>query len=213
MRGGNTSRRVSRGPGADKGRFEGPTVKDTPMTEFDENGFGLGADNQAAVASLTIYRAFRYGRNAELILTDNRSHEIADADVSGVSPDGFPMFADEGTARVIDDGRAAHGGKPPATLHSRGRTFRTRASISRCRPTSGRSSARGYSRGLVRAARRTLVSADVIALTGEQPFELAPGVEHARLHRTKRAINDSRDLGIVEAVKVVELDDGALLGR
>ena len=89
--------------------------------EYDENGFGRGADNAAAVESLTIYRAFRYGRNAELILTDNRSYKIADADVSAVSPDGFPMFVDEDTARVIDDGRTANGGKPPATLRFAGK--------------------------------------------------------------------------------------------
>jgi len=53
-------------------RFDAPVVKDTPITEYDENGFGLGADNATAVESLTIYRAFRYGRNTELILTDNR---------------------------------------------------------------------------------------------------------------------------------------------
>jgi alkaline phosphatase D len=111
--------RVAR-PGANKDRFEAPAVKDTPITEFDENGFGLGADNAAAVGSLTIYRAFRYGRNAELILTDNRSYKIADSDVSAVSPDAFPMFADEDYARVIDDGRTANGGKPPATLRFAG---------------------------------------------------------------------------------------------
>jgi alkaline phosphatase D len=111
--------RVAR-PGADKDRFEAPAVKDTPITEFDENGFGLGADNAAAVGSLTIYRAFRYGRNAELILTDNRSYKMADPDVSAVSPDAFPMFADEDASRVIDDGRTANGGKPPATLRFAG---------------------------------------------------------------------------------------------
>jgi alkaline phosphatase D len=41
---------------------------------------------------------------------------MADADVSAVSPDRFPMFADEDAARIIDDGRTANGGKPPATL-------------------------------------------------------------------------------------------------
>ena len=102
-------------------RFDAPAVKDTPITEFDENGFGRGADNAAAVESLTIYRAFRYGRNAELILTDNRSYKMADADVSAVSPDGFPMFADEDAARIIDDGRTANGGKPPATLKFAGK--------------------------------------------------------------------------------------------
>ncbi len=111
--------RVER-PGADKDRFEAPTVKDTPITGVDEDGFGLGADNAAAVASLTIYRAFRYGRNAELILTDNRSYKIADADGSAVSPKEFPLFTDEDTGRVIDDGRTANGGKPPATLRFAG---------------------------------------------------------------------------------------------
>jgi alkaline phosphatase D len=108
-------------PGANKDRFAAPAVKDTPITEFDEHGFGLGADNAMAVDSLTIYRAFRYGRNAEVILTDNRSYKIADGDGSAVTPAGFPMFIDEDTARIIDDGRAANGGNPPATLRFAGK--------------------------------------------------------------------------------------------
>ncbi len=111
--------RVTR-PGADRDHFVAPAVKDAPI-EFDENGFARGPDNLAAVESLTIYRAFRYGQNAELILTDNRSYKIADADGSTVAPDGFPMFIDEDTARIIDDGRAANGGKPPATLRFAGK--------------------------------------------------------------------------------------------
>jgi len=108
-------------PGANRDRFAAPAVKDTPITEFDENGFGRGADNAAAVESLTIYRAFRYGRNAELILTDNRSYKTADADGSAVTPDAFPMFTDEDAARIIDDGRNANGGKPPATFKFAGK--------------------------------------------------------------------------------------------
>jgi alkaline phosphatase D len=107
-------------PGASRDRFLAPAVKDTPI-EYDEHGFGRGPDNLAAVESLTIYRAFRYGRNAELILTDNRSYKIADTDVSAVSPKEFPMFVDEDTARIIDDGRTANGGKPPATLEFAGK--------------------------------------------------------------------------------------------
>jgi alkaline phosphatase D len=108
-------------PGANKDRFEAPAVKDTQITEYDEHGFGRGTDNAAAVESLTIYRAFRYGRNVEMILTDNRSYKIADADASAVSPKEFPMFVDEDTARIIDDGRVANGGKPPATLRFDGK--------------------------------------------------------------------------------------------
>jgi alkaline phosphatase D len=108
-------------PGAQRDRFDAPKVKDTPITAFDEHGFARDADNAAAVGSLTIYRAFRYGRNAELILTDNRSYKNADADGSAVTPAGFPLFIDEDTARIIDDGRAANGGKPPATLRFAGK--------------------------------------------------------------------------------------------
>lgn len=111
----------ARQSGANRDRFQAPDVTDAPIAGFDANGFGLGADNLAAVESLTIYRAFRYGRNAELILTDNRSYKIADADGSAVAPDGFPTFIDEDTARIIDDGRAANGGKPPATLRFAGK--------------------------------------------------------------------------------------------
>jgi len=108
-------------PGGNHDRFKAPAVKDAPIAGFDENGFGLGADNAAAVGSLTIYRAFRYGRNAELILTDNRSYKMADPDLDAVSPEGFPLFADEDAARIIDDGRTANGGKPPATLRFDGK--------------------------------------------------------------------------------------------
>jgi len=111
-------------PGGNHDRFKAPAVKDAPIAGFDENGFGLGADNAAAVGSLTIYRAFRYGRNAELILTDNRSYKMADPDLDAVSPEGFPLFADEDAARIIDDGRTANGGKPPATLRFDGKDIR-----------------------------------------------------------------------------------------
>jgi alkaline phosphatase D len=112
--------RVAR-PGANRDRFEAPAIKNTPITQFDENGFGLGAENLAAVESLTIYRAFRYGRNTELILTDNRSYKNADGDGSAIAPDAFPMFIDDDAARILDDGRTANGGKPPATLRFDGK--------------------------------------------------------------------------------------------
>ena len=136
---------MSRGPARTATASRRPRSR-TRRSRFDENGFGRGADNAAAVGSLTIYRAFRYGRNAELILTDNRSYKIADADVSAVSPDGFPMFADEDTARVIDDGRTANGGKPPATLQFAGQDV-PNAGVDQPMQTytSGRSSARGSS--------------------------------------------------------------------
>jgi alkaline phosphatase D len=97
-------------------RFDAPKVTDSPVTSFDAEGFGNEPNNIAAVESLRIYRTFRYGRNTEMILTDNRSFKSADSNLDGFSYDKIPEFVDEDAARVIDDGRTYDGGKPPATL-------------------------------------------------------------------------------------------------
>jgi alkaline phosphatase D len=96
-------------------RFAAPQVTDAPIT-FDEHGFGAEPNNIAAVESLRIYRTFRYGKNTEMILTDNRSFKTADVNSDAFSPAQFPQFTDEDAARVLDDGRTYGGGKPPATL-------------------------------------------------------------------------------------------------
>jgi alkaline phosphatase D len=97
-------------------RFDAPRVTDAPVTTFDANGFGTEPNNIAAVESLRIYRTFRYGRNTEMILTDNRSFKTADTNLDAFAPAEFPEFVDEDAARVLDDGRTYAGGKPPATL-------------------------------------------------------------------------------------------------
>jgi alkaline phosphatase D len=89
---------------------------DAPIETFDADGFGTEPNNVAAVESLRIYRKFRYGRNADVILTDNRSYKTADVDLGAFSPEEFPYFTDEDAARIVDDGRTNNGGKPPSTL-------------------------------------------------------------------------------------------------
>ena len=103
--------------------FDVPKVTDTPIEKFDEHGFGDEPNNRAAVASLAINRSFRYGKNADVILTDNRSHKNADSGGDDFTAPDFPMMLDEDAARVIDDGRTANGGNPPATLKFGGKDF------------------------------------------------------------------------------------------
>ena len=55
-------------------RFDPPHVVDAPITHFDEHGMGQEPNNLAALASLKGYRALRWGRNVELIVTDQRSY-------------------------------------------------------------------------------------------------------------------------------------------
>jgi len=113
--------RVAQPRKQDKDRFDAPAVKDVPITTFDDEGFGNEPNNIAAVESLRIYRTFRYGKNTEMILTDNRSYKSADADAGVFSSDAFSQFVDEDAVRVIDDGRTHDGGKPPATLRFDGK--------------------------------------------------------------------------------------------
>src|SRR5262245_57485055 len=53
--------------------FEAPDVSDAPLTSFDERGVSPEPNNVVAIHALRIHRAFRFGENVDLILTDNRS--------------------------------------------------------------------------------------------------------------------------------------------
>src|SRR5689334_1294433 len=54
-------------------RYDPPKVSDKPLAEYDDHGLGLDPDNLTAINSLKLFRTFRYGKNVDLILTDNRS--------------------------------------------------------------------------------------------------------------------------------------------
>ena len=101
-------------------QFVGPKVADTPVSQFDDHGLGQEPNNLAAVESLTGYRALRFGRHVEIILTDQHSYRSADpldgphaADFD--TPD-FPVLTPEEVTEILDAGRTYNGGKPPATI-------------------------------------------------------------------------------------------------
>jgi alkaline phosphatase D len=100
--------------------FDGPAVKDVAITKFDEHGLGQEQNNLEAIASLKGYRALRWGKNVELMITDQRSyrseeptgkHEAA-AFLSKDFPDLFP----EEAMRILDGGRTYNSGQPPDTI-------------------------------------------------------------------------------------------------
>jgi alkaline phosphatase D len=95
--------------------FIPPTVVDAPPTDFDARGLSHEANNRAAIGALKIYRAFRFGKNIDMILTDNRSYKsppIDDANISGPEFGGAP----ESVFEILDQGREYGGGAPPATF-------------------------------------------------------------------------------------------------
>jgi alkaline phosphatase D len=105
------------GPSLD--RFDPPAVKDVVIERWDENGLGDEPNNLAAINSLIAYRALRYGKHLDLIITDQHSYRSADPfsdpEIGKFGPE-FPGMFPEDAARILDGGRAFGGGDPPAEI-------------------------------------------------------------------------------------------------
>ena len=103
--------------------FDPPVVKDVPIERWDDHGLGQELNNLIAIRSLKAYRALRYGRHLDLLITDQHSYRSADpTDPPGVEKIYDPSFNGmfSLTAMIaLDAGREAGGGKPPAELSFR----------------------------------------------------------------------------------------------
>jgi alkaline phosphatase D len=101
--------------------FAATAVSDAPFTTANDDNFVDEANNSAAVGAITIYRSLRFGRHAELILTDERSYrsdhaipeEIFRASFEYLDPRNVLPTVD---LDVMDAGRTANGGNPPASI-------------------------------------------------------------------------------------------------
>jgi alkaline phosphatase D len=114
------ARVVKAGPAA-VDRFTPPAVEDRPIGRFDDHGLGLEPGNLAAIESLKLFRALRFGANVELILTDpgassSRSSESSrrsaklprwtgDSSLVGLRPEASLEAGD----RVVAEGRCGGG--------------------------------------------------------------------------------------------------------
>ncbi|HEX6650442.1 MAG TPA: alkaline phosphatase D family protein [Pyrinomonadaceae bacterium] len=101
-----------------------PAVRDTPIREFDDHGLGMEPANLSAINSLKIYRTLRWGRNVELILTDNRSYRsepvMHRSEAASFQPQKFPFVLSENVVEVFDSGREFNYGKPPDEISFNG---------------------------------------------------------------------------------------------
>jgi alkaline phosphatase D len=107
-------------PGAKLDAFDAPHVVDTLVKEFDDDGLGTEPNNLAAIESLIAYRALRWGRHIDLLITDNRSFRSRDP---GNHDEINPLFEGDTLGFVpeelwaqLDGGRDYAGGHPPAQL-------------------------------------------------------------------------------------------------
>jgi len=100
--------------------FAAPRVADAAITRFDDNGLGQEPNNLAALASLTGYRVLRWGRHVDLIITDQRSYRSEDPseqkEADAFTSKDFPNLFPQDALEILDAGRTANGGKPPATI-------------------------------------------------------------------------------------------------
>ena len=112
--------RISKPSGPSLDRFNPPHVEDAPVTDFDEHGLGQEPNNLTAIGSLKGYRALRWGRNVELIVTDQRSYRSEEPtdqpESKPLSSDDFPEFISEAAMEIMDAARTYNGGGPPASI-------------------------------------------------------------------------------------------------
>lgn len=111
--------RVRKASGAGLEQFAPPVVTNAPIETFDDQGFGTEPNNAAAIGSMTAYRAMRYGKHVDLILTDLHSYKMADPtdrpEAAALDSGDYPVLPQE-WLEIVDGGRDYAGGKPPATI-------------------------------------------------------------------------------------------------
>jgi alkaline phosphatase D len=112
--------RIYKPSGPSLNSFDGPTVTDAPVTRFDDSGLGQEPNNLDAINSLRGYRSLRWGRNVELIVTDQRSYRSEEPldrpEAAPFANDDFPEFLPEEAIEILDAGRTYNNGKPPDAI-------------------------------------------------------------------------------------------------
>ena len=100
--------------------FAAVAVEDESYDAVDQNNQVTESNNVKAIASMTIYRSFRYGQNVELVITDGRSYR-SDHAVPEDMTDNAVFFHTRHAmpwqlVDIFDQGMTANGGSPPAEV-------------------------------------------------------------------------------------------------
>lgn len=112
--------RLYKPSGPSLNQFDPPHVIDAPITHFDEHGLGQEPNNLTAIHSLRGYRTLRWGRNMELIITDQRSYRSEEptyrAEAQAFISDDFPGLMPQEVLDALDGGSMYNHGHPPKTI-------------------------------------------------------------------------------------------------
>jgi alkaline phosphatase D len=110
-------------PSGSLAEFGAVAVKNIKIDKWDGNGLGIEPNNLTAIRSLIAYRALRYGKHLDLLITDQHSFcgdDPTDGEEIGKIYDpSFRGFFSEEAMIALDAGRAFDGGKPPAEVRFR----------------------------------------------------------------------------------------------
>jgi alkaline phosphatase D len=114
--------RMARPNGDSLENFNGPKVGDVPITMFDDHGLGQEKNNLLAIESLKGYRAIRWGRNVELIVTDQRSYRSEEPtdmqEAKALASNDFPEMLPQEAMEILDAARTYNNGKRPEAIRS-----------------------------------------------------------------------------------------------
>lgn len=106
---------------SDWNRFDAPKVVDTDATKLDPYSLVQEPNNLAAINSLRLFRRLRWGKNVDIVLTDNRSFRannvLSDDRTSPAldTPDFLGLVPLE-AMEILDAGRTYNNGHPPETI-------------------------------------------------------------------------------------------------
>ena len=93
--------------------FKFAIVKDAPYTGPGQDWVDPDPDNVNALNTISIYRTLRWGKTIELIIADNRSYKSPSPIPPKIEGQALPAIE---TVKLLDLGRDASGGKPPAMI-------------------------------------------------------------------------------------------------
>jgi len=101
--------------------FNAPAVVDTPLEKFNEDGLSEEPNNLKAINSLKIQRVLRWGKNVDLLLTDNWSFRSPDMSTNDFDVPEYPRVFAQLPFEIMDYGRHYNGDKPPETIKFNGK--------------------------------------------------------------------------------------------
>jgi len=102
-------------------QFNAPSVVDTPMEEFNEDGLSEEPNNLKAINSLKIQRVLRWGKNVDLLLTDNWSFRSPDMSTDDFEVREYPRVSPQIPFEIMNYGRHYNSNNPPDTIRFKGK--------------------------------------------------------------------------------------------